>query len=608
MTVSQRIDRVTITFKADGYTMLDLFVERIEGEGEPVVRLTDSRGNVDERGMDADLYRQRITMTVDPEEQYRLELASAKLPYAYLAGGADLMERGILPIDCTVGSRAVDNHEPPRALAHYEPPEHWMNDPNGLCRFQGRYHLYYQFNPYGWHWGNMHWGHAVSTDLVHWTHLPVFLEPQRELHENRMLSGGAFSGSAIPVDAEGRPCPGDQASAIRFYLTRHRAVLGDELSTTEYQTTLVSEDSLTPGPETTVIEYPDPSVGYDFRDPKVETGFDGGAMIVTGTFMPSDQATAAEPNDADPPAGVSARFDGGWFTTNAHGDPDVEQADMTHIPAVLAFRNNTPDLRNDAWEYAGPLLVDRGYQIGRTYECPDAFPLDGSDVVIGAIMHVRTTTGAFQPIRWYVGALKDDGFRVGESGWVDFGNCYYAVQSFRDDRDRRIAIGWLSDWRGEARRQAPGRANGAMSLPRELHVRDGRLYSRPVAEVYDALGEVIDGEMGVWTVPDNAYYADISVTGDVDATLCDTGVGSWRLEVRDGVVRCVSRGMGSDDVTCEARVDEVRRVEVFYDRGIIEVFVNDGEAAGAMLGFDPRGVGELTVVGDCTCEVRGLIK
>ncbi len=619
MTEPRQTGCVSFAFDADGYTALDLFAERVEGSEAPNVRLTDSCGLVSEQTMDADLYRQRITIALNPAERYTVEATAMTAPYVYLCGGDNLLDRGIRVINAdtgaiTAGTGAFGELAPCRAAAHYEPPEHWMNDPNGLCRFQGRYHLYYQFNPYGWQWSNMHWGHAVSKDLVHWTHLPVFLEPQRELNADRGLSGGAFSGSAIPVDADGHPCPGDKAAAIRFYLTRHWATVDDPDSTTEYQSTLLSTDSLTPGPETRIIDYPDSSVGFDFRDPKIDTGFDGGAMIVTGTFLTNEAAgvTASTDSasvgldtaDVQPQPGVSTDFDdGGWFTTDARGTAG-QQPDMEHIPAIVAFRNTTPDLRNDAWQYVGPVLVDKGYHIGRTVECPDAFPLDGSDVVIGAIMHIRTQTGTFQPIRWYVGSVDNDRLSVQNSGWVDFGNCYYAVQSFRDDNGRRIAIGWLADWFG-VRREAPGRANGAMSLPRELHVRNGKLYSRPVSEVYDALGDCVTGADGVWQLSNNAYYADIRPCGDTSVTLCDTGSGAWHMEIRNGVVRCTNTGMGcGDDVSCVAEVAEVHRVEVFYDRGIIEVFVNDGEAAGAMLAYDPRNTGELRVTGNYTCEVR----
>jgi fructan beta-fructosidase len=77
-----------------------------------------------------------------------------------------------------------------RPQFHFSSRRGWNNDPNGLVWYQGEFHLYYQHNPYGWAWGNMHWGHAVSPDLVHWTELPIALYPQR--YDDWCFSGGAI--------------------------------------------------------------------------------------------------------------------------------------------------------------------------------------------------------------------------------------------------------------------------------------------------------------------------------------------------------------------------------------------------------------------------------
>ena len=84
-----------------------------------------------------------------------------------------------------------------RPKLHITPDKNWMNDPNGFIWYKGKYHLFYQHFPYAPKWGTMHWGHAVSDDLIHWEHLGIALFPTKSYDAN-----GIFSGNSIEIDGK----------------------------------------------------------------------------------------------------------------------------------------------------------------------------------------------------------------------------------------------------------------------------------------------------------------------------------------------------------------------------------------------------------------------
>ena len=134
----------------------------------------------------------------------------------------------------------------------------WINDPNGLCFYKGRWHVFYQLHPYGTQWGPMHWGHVSSTDMLNWKREPIMFAPTLEEEKD-----GVFSGSAVIGDD----------GELKFYYTGHRWANGQDNTGGDWQVQMLAEpdnDELTSATKRgMIIDCPTDKVDHHYRDPKV---------------------------------------------------------------------------------------------------------------------------------------------------------------------------------------------------------------------------------------------------------------------------------------------------------------------------------------------------
>lgn len=527
-----------IQFNSGGYESVCILAERT-GDEDGWICLEGPSGKRQEIHMRSDWYRQ-VQFALPEEGTYRIRQEDVNISQIYLNGGPDLIDRGIMFLDPDSGNEVdMDGwyDTPYREQYHFGPFTNWINDPNGLCWFDGHYHLFYQANPFGQEWSDMYWGHAVSRDLIHWKHMPYALEPQPCLWKDKGRKGGAFSGSAQVAD-----------DGMHLYLTRHDGPQEDGEDTREWQTEAVCRDGIHIEGERPCITEKPGGVSFDFRDPKIQRL-----------------------------AGV---------------DYMVVAAAVNRIPSILLYRRE-----KGQWQYKGPLLQEHEPGI-RTFECPDFFELDGKHVAAGAWMCHRDEANRYQMTRCYVGTFDGEKFHTQAQQWYDFGSNFYAAQTFEHE-GRRIAIGWISDFYGEHRVKKHG-ACGSFSLPRELHIKDKRLYMEPVKECYGLLKDRIftapeeSGNIRI-QIPGNSFFVKLSLADDQDFRLVVAGEGedTLALERRGGVTSLVSTRKEVEQVHFPADIKDVRYAEVFVDRRVTEVYLNHGEAAGTKLFYQEGMAGRL---------------
>jgi fructan beta-fructosidase len=332
---------------------------------------------------------------------------------------------------------ATKYQEEYRSQFHFTPDSMWMNDPNGMVYYDGEYHLFYQHNPDTNVWAPMHWGHAVSTDLVHWEHLPIGLYPDS--------LGMIFSGSAV-MDHQNTSGFGTRENPPMIAIYTYHDMDAANAGVVEHQTQAIAY-SLDKGRTWTKYEgnpvVENPGI-KDFRDPKV--------------FWHQDSEK--------------------WVMILAAQD------------RVMLY--GSADLKE--WEYLSEFGENEGAH-GGVWECPDLFALDieGEDtqkwVMLLSINPGGPNGGS--ATQYFVGDFDGTEFTWDEEEikWIDWGKDNYAGVTWSDipeEDGRRIFIGWMSNW--EYARVVPTyHWRNAMTLPRKLslqkHDEAYTLVSEPVEEL-----------------------------------------------------------------------------------------------------------------------------
>lgn len=440
--------------------------------------------------------------------------------------------------------------EPYRPAYHFTPPSAWMNDPNGLVFFQGEYHLFYQHNPSDTVWGPMHWGHAVSTDLVNWQHLPIALYPDDV--------GAIFSGSAV-VDWNNTSGFGKEAIVAIF--THEKA--GRQMQSLAYSidggrtwTKYGSNPVIVP-----------PASFKNFRDPKVIWYDEGGGS-------------------------------GHWVMAVAAGN-------------VILFYTS-PNLKD--WILTGSFGLDYGSKAGvwETPDL-FKLPVDGGPEA-RSVLTVGLGGGAparGTGVQYFIGNFDGKVFTSENPEktilWADYGADFYAAQGWNDIPDgRSLWIGWMNNW-NYAQEIPTSTWRGATTLPRELALlttpQGIRLVQQPVPELRS-----LRDKHWSWRDQDVAPGTNLlaEVTGETLEIVADFQLGQDATDRRVGFrVRVGASEQTTIGYTTEYStlfVDRTQpgqtafkpgfaavhsaemhpsgdaiRLQIFVDRSSVEVFGNGGQ-------------------------------
>lgn len=413
-----------------------------------------------------------------------------------------------------------------RQKFHLEPNIGLLNDPNGLVQYKGLYYVFFQWNRFEKNHTYKEWGLFTSKNLIDWNFKGSAIIPDQEYDLN-----GVYSGSSYVINDK-----------LYIFYTGNRKYENRRKSS---QCLVISKNGRNFLKKGIIINTPT-KYSEHFRDPKIFKGKEKDYFIVVG-------AQTAE----------------------------------TKQGAIVLYRS--PEGEN--WRYISELAISQKYQM---VECPDLFSIENKYILLYCLQHRDNEKDI--PLKSFAvykivdldeatGRLDDN--NLDENYFMmDYGFDFYAPQTFKDDRNRRILWAWMSrmnDDEEEAFAKLQDSIH-CLTIPREILIKNGRLYQKPIEELYRLLAEKIeiekqsDGQFDIVNDRHSMYLKlkDIASGQDIDWTVKDEIKINYSYKKKEfALYRLNWLTNNWDKKSCD--LESLMDLEIWIDNASIEIFINAGE-------------------------------
>ena len=414
---------------------------------------------------------------------------------------------------------------------HLKAPGSWLNDPNGFIYYKGKYHLFYQHFPFATQWGTMHWGHAISNDLVHWEHLGVAIFPTKHFDKD-----GIFSGSALEVN-------GDlylYYTGVRYYASEAEnchVSLNDVYECNQVFITSkdgIHFDNYNDKHLFLPVIYDNDIAYYNHtRDPKLWKDGDTYYMVLGSSYK-------------------------------------------MEIGRVIVLKSK------DAihWDIQ-TVLEDKKF--GRILECPDLFKLGDQNILLISPMYIVPESEGYTA-QSMIGTIDFDPetskiSNLGDFEYIDHGRDIYATQSCIDEDGKRVMVVWARMPIAADNPWDEKPWNGMMCSPRVIEYRDERFYF----SIHPNVKRFFSRELTQEEIAD--HHVNTQKPCLIETTIKNgerLNIGGFKIHMKRNTIHTDRRAVFPKNTNLRNTFElpsyaKEYKLSIIVAPNIIEIFVDDGK-------------------------------